>query len=72
MTPRQRLYHELLRRAQEQVGRALRVALLIEAGVPRAEIAQRLEVEPKSVALAVKDLQAIAEDLLREDERPQL
>jgi hypothetical protein len=64
------LYESLLARAQERVDRALHVAVLINLGVPRSEIAERLGIDMPAVRSSVQDLKEVAPALEREDDRP--
>jgi hypothetical protein len=54
------LYRVLQDEARDDAMQCLKVAVLVAARMPRAEIARRLDVEPKAVEQAIRRLQVEA------------
>jgi hypothetical protein len=67
--PVRELYEPLRSLAMQRVEVALRVAVMVRAGISRGEVAERLGISAKLVRRAIDDLQAVA-DQVEIGERP--
>jgi hypothetical protein len=63
------LYRVLQGDARDETMHCLKVAVLVAARVPRAEIALRLDVEPKAVESAIRRLRVAQRRLNGDDEQ---